>query len=317
MLNGLIMAAGFLPLIAGAEMLVNGASSVAKKMGVGDMVIGMTIIAFGTSAPELAVNVLASLKGSSGIVMGNVLGSNIFNILMVIGVSAVMRPVRISRNTTRVDVPLCLLSSLAVFVLSDLFFAPGSGAGTLSCFDGMILLLLFAGFLYYNASLLKKEPASADGPEGRGGMLFPALMILAGLFLLFAGGRVIVEYGMIFARSIGMSEALIGATFVAAGTSLPELAASVSAVRKGKTDLALGNVLGSNIFNVLFILGMSSVIGTVDVDPVFRAEIIINMFASALLFLFIFTGRGRRIDRREGAAFIIIYLAQLIYLFLR
>ena len=148
-------------------------------------------------------------------------------------------------------------------------------------------------------------------------MLFPALMILAGLFLLFAGGRVIVEYGMRFARNIGMSEALIGATFVAAGTSLPELAASVSAVRKGKTDLALGNVLGSNIFNVLFILGVSSLIGRVDVDPVFRAEIIINMFASALLFLFIFTGRGRRIDRREGAAFIIIYLAQLIYLFLR
>jgi len=314
MLNFLLLAGGFVLLIWGAGKLVDGASALAKKYNIPDIVIGLTIVAFGTSAPELVVNLFAAAGNNTDMVLGNVLGSNIFNILGILGISALLYPLQVKNNTTWIEIPLSLLAALVVLVSASDVFLDQTDSNIISRSDGIILLFLFVIFLVYNLQVAKTnqetEPITSE--------IYPfwksALFIALGLVGLVAGGRLIVTGAVNIATLIGISERVISLTIVSIGTSLPELATSVVAVRKRVVDIAIGNVVGSNIFNIFFILGTSTVITPVPASNGAFFDMMVNIAASLLLFAFVFTGRGRRVERWEGAVFLLLYVAYLIFL---
>lgn len=311
MLNLIILAAGFLILIYGATLLVDGAASLAKKFNIPGIVIGLTIVAFGTSSPELVVNAAASLKGSSGIVLGNVLGSNIFNVLLILGISAIICPLTVKSNTTWMEVPLSFISSLLVLVLASDIFIDGKNINDISKTEGIVLLFFFIIFLAYNFNLMKKGSSDEEITIKDYTKLKSSIMITAGIIMLGTGGSLIINSAVEVATMLGISERVIGLTIVSTGTSLPELATSVAAAVKKNVDIAVGNIVGSNIFNVFLILGTSAVINPVSIAPGAGLDMLVNAGASFLLFIFIFTGKGRKIDRFEGILFITLYLAYL------
>jgi cation:H+ antiporter len=310
----LLLIAGFLPLIIGANFLVDNASSLAKRLNIPSMVIGLTIVGFGTSAPELVVNLFASLEKNSDIALGNIIGSNIFNILGILGISAIFYPLAIKKNTTWIEIPLCLLSAVAVILLANDKIIDKMNFSVISRIDGYLLLLFFFIFLSYNITLLKSEEYN-DEILVKNQTVFKSLfLILIGLVLLIVGGRLIVISAVNVASAIGLSQRVIALTIVSIGTSLPELATSFIAARKKNIDLAIGNIVGSNIFNVFFILGISAVIHPVELQPFSNFDMILNIFASVLLFMFIFTGKGRRITKMEGVFFLLTYLTYIGFL---
>jgi cation:H+ antiporter len=311
MLNLLFLAVGFVLLVYGATILVDGASSLAKKYNIPGIVIGLTIVAFGTSAPEFVVNIAGSLKGSSGIVLGNVLGSNIFNILFILGISSIVYPLTVKSNTTWMEVPLSFISSLLVLVFASDMFIDNRAYNELSRIDGIVLIFFFVIFLAYNFNLMKKGSSDEELDIKDYSKLKSAFMIIAGIAMLGAGGNLIVNSAVRVAEMLGISERIIGLTIVSIGTSLPELATSVVAAMKRNVDIAVGNIVGSNIFNVFWILGVSSVINPVIVREGSALDMSVNIGASLLLFLFIFTGKERRIDRVEGVLFLILYAVYL------
>lgn len=312
MLSYLLLLVGFVVLIYGAVKLVDGASSVAAKFGIPNIVIGLTIVAFGTSSPELFVNVFASVKGSNDLVLGNVIGSNLFNVLLILGVCALISPLVVKSNTNWIEIPLSLLAALTVIFMSADFLFDGNENSIVRS-EGLVLLLFFSIFLVYNFYISKKENSGDEITK-----LFPTwkslLFIVGGLAGLVIGGRLIVQSAVEIATKIGMSERTIGLTIVSIGTSLPELATSVVAVRKKNVDIAIGNVVGSNIFNIFLILGVSATINPVTVSDFSIVDTVLNAFASLLLFVFLFTGKGRRLERWEGIIFLLIYVAYLVYL---
>lgn len=310
----LLLLAGFVPLIIGANFLVENASSLAKRLNIPAMVIGLTIVGFGTSAPELVVNLLASIEKNSDLVLGNVVGSNIFNILGILGISAIVYPLAIKKNTTWIEIPLCLLSAVIIILLANDVYIDRTDYSLISRTDGYILLLFFLIFLSYNITLLKSEPYNDEILVKDKAVSISLLLILAGLVLLIAGGRIIVVSAVKVASAIGLSQRVIALTIVSIGTSLPELATSIIAARKKSVDIAIGNIVGSNIFNLFFILGISAVIHPVSPQPFSNIDMTLNIFASLLLFLFIFTGKGRRIGKREGVFFVLTYLIYLVFL---
>jgi cation:H+ antiporter len=310
----LLLIAGFLPLIYGANLLVDSASSLAKKFNIPNIVIGLTIVAFGTSAPELIVNIFSASSGNTGLALGNVLGSNIFNIAAILGISAVIYPLAVKSGTTWIEIPLALLSALLVLILANDVLIDRSAESVISRIDGIVLLLFFVIFLVYNYQMIRKGDFSEeipvkDIPPGKA-----VLLIFAGLILLVAGGRMIVFSAVELATTWGMSERLIGLTIVSIGTSLPELATSVVAARKRNTDIAVGNIVGSNIFNVFLILGTTAVIKPVPFQDAAQTDILLNILLSLMLFVFIFTGKGRRLERWEGIAFMLLYVGYIIFL---
>ena len=311
MLNLLATLIAFVPLIYGANILVDGASSLAKRFNIPAIVIGLTIVAFGTSAPEFIVNFFASLSGNTGIVLGNVLGSNIMNIMGILGISAVIYPLAVKPNTTWIEIPLSLLAAVAILVMGNDIFIDNAAWSGFSRIDGIILLLFLVIFLSYNVTLAKAGNLD-DNTEIKE---FPPrkalLMLLAGLLLLSGGGRAIVFFATRFARDIGISERVIALTIISIGTSLPELATSVVAAMKKRVDIAIGNVVGSNIFNTFFVLGSSAVTAPVAVPALSNLDMGLNIVASLLLFIFIFTGKGRAIERWEGAIFCALYVSYL------
>ena len=312
----LLLIAGFVPLIIGANLLVDNASSLAKRLNIPTMVIGLTIVGFGTSSPELVVNLFASFEKNSDLALGNIVGSNIFNILGILGISAIVYPLAVKKNTTWIEIPLCLLAAVTVILLANDKLIDKMNYSGISRIDGYILLLFFIIFLSYNVTLLKSQQYNdeilvKDKPVSKS-----VLLILSGLILLIAGGRTIVVSAVEVASSIGISQRVIALTVVSIGTSLPELATSIVAARKKNIDLAIGNIVGSNIFNTFFILGISSVIHPVLLLPLSNIDMILNIFASLMLFIFIFTGKGRRIGRLEGAIFLLIYILYLGFLIL-
>ena len=311
MLNIIILASGFVILVYGASILVDGAASLAKKFNIPGIVIGLTIVAFGTSSPELVVNTAGSLKGSSGIVLGNVLGSDIFNVLLILGVSAVICPLTVKSNTTWMEVPLSFISSLLVLVLASDIFIDGNIINDISRTEGIVLLFFFIIFLAYNFNLMKKGASDEDIEIKDYTKVKSSLMITAGIILLGAGGSLIINSAVEVALMLGISERVIGLTIVSTGTSLPELATSVSAAVKKNVDIAVGNIVGSNIFNVFFILGTSAVINPVKIASGAELDMLVNAGAGFLLFIFIFTGKGRKIDRLEGILFITLYFAYI------
>ena len=303
---------GFVILVYGADKLVEAASSLAAGFGVSQLVIGLTIVAFGTSAPEMVVNVFASLDGSSQMVLGNVLGSNIFNVLAILGISAVILPLQVKTNTTWIEIPLSFLAAIVVLVLVSDSWLNDFTINIISKGDGMVLLLFFAVFLVYNIVVSKNPDQNPDTTEIVSYSTQKSIFwILIGLGGLILGGKLIVDNAIAIAQTLGLSERIIGLTIVSIGTSLPELATSVAAVRKNKVDIAIGNVVGSNIFNIFFILGVSSVIGPVAVAEANFIDIYVNILAGILLFVFVFTGKGRVLNRLEGSIFLVMYVVYI------
>lgn len=311
MINLLATLIGFIPLIYGADILVDGASSLAKRYNIPNIVIGLTIVAFGTSAPEFVINFFASLSGNTEIVLGNVLGSNIANIMGILGISAVIYPLAVKPNTTWIEIPLSLLAAVAILAMGNDIFIDNAAWSGFSRIDGIILLLFMAVFLSYNVTLALSGNTEEDGEIKEYPSKKALLMLLAGLLLLSGGGRAIVFFATRFARDLGISERVIALTIISIGTSLPELATSVVAAMKKQVDIAIGNVVGSNLFNTFFVLGSSAVIAPVTVPALSNLDMGLNIAASALLFTFIFTGKGRAIERWEGAIFCALYVSYL------
>lgn len=308
----ILLVAGFVLLVIGANWLVNGASALAKKYNISDLAIGLTIVAFGTSAPELVVNVFAAAQGSHDIVLGNIIGSNNFNLLVILGIAGIITPLAVQHSTVWKEIPFSLLAVAVLYLVGNDIFS--SGEGVISRLDGVILLAFFCWFLWYVARQLKNDPAEAEILTKKYPGWLMALMIVGGLAALVAGGRLVVTSAVDMARAIGISEKIIGLTIVAAGTSLPELATSVVAAIKKNNDIAVGNIVGSNIFNIFLILGVSSLINPVSFSTVFNADLLLLTIGTLLLFFAMFTGRKHKLDRWEAILLLVIYIGYTLYL---
>ncbi len=316
---------GFLILIKGADILVLGSSSIAKKLGISTFVIGLTIVAFGTSAPELVVSVMANINGSVGIAMGNIIGSNISNILLILGVAAIIKPLIIKKTTVSKEIPLSLVAVLAVTILANDAIIDGTMFNELTRIDGLILLLFFSIFIYYTFGIAKSNESMAeeavekikgeDAKEYRNSVAIT--MIIVGLAGLYQGGVWIVNGATVIAQYFGMSEAVIGLSIIALGTSLPELAASAMAAHRGKTDIAIGNVVGSNIFNILWVLGLSATINPIAFDNKLNFDILLLFIINIILLFIIFIGKKNVLARKEGAFLLMLYVLYIIYLVYR
>ena len=311
---------GFVLLTVCADTLVNGASALAKRFNVSETIIGLTIVAFGTSMPELVVNIFASAEGSNEIAMTNILGSNTLNTLLILGVTAVICPIRSNPRTLHHEVPLSIIAGFAVMLLASNFFGRFNTSRDigLARWDGLILLVGFGYFIYYTIKCIKVDKQSGTTPiqteEVKSMPLWKSVIfILIGLAGLTIGGKLIVENAVIIARNWGISEAVIGVTVVAVGTSLPELATSVVAACHKNVELAVGNVIGSNIFNIFFILGLSSLIKPIANYQNLMIDAALATGSSILLLFFLMNDRDRELSRLEGAALILVY-AVYIYL---
>ncbi len=297
---------GIAILLKGADLLIDGASNLAKRAGIPEFVIGLTLVAFGTSLPELTVNVSASLKGASEITLGNVIGSNIANILLILGVASLIRPLSVNETFVRKEIPLNFLSILILFAMVSDSIVDGKASSTVSRSEGLVLITTFVGYLYFLAAFLKKEEEKDQETYSYGKSLIFTVFGLLGLFL---GSELTVRSGIEIASILGVSQVIIGLFLIAVGTSLPELTTSAVAAYRGNSDLALGNVAGSNIFNVSLVLGTSSLIHPIPVpERVFR-DLIILFLATLVLFLSNYTGSRYTVSRIEGAIFLLIYTA--------
>jgi cation:H+ antiporter len=311
MWNILLLAVGFLPLIYGASLLVENASSMAKRLNIPAIVIGLTIVGFGTSSPEMVVNIIASFEKSSDLVLGNIIGSNLINVFGILGVSAIIYPIAVKKNTRWIEIPLSLLSAVVIIILANDHLIDRMPFSRISRIDGMILLLFFLIFIGYNIRLARSEGYSGDLSIKEKPLLRSILLMLTGLVLLIIGGRLIVISAVKVAKILGMTERVIALTIVSIGTSLPELATSVVAAIRRNTDIAIGNVVGSNIYNAFLILGLSATIYPVSLPHLANVDMLVNILASLLLFIFVFTGKERKLGRLEGAIFVIIYISYL------
>lgn len=312
--------AGFVFLIKGADLLVSGASSIAMKFKISEMIIGLTIVSFGTSLPELLVNVTASLNDNPGIAIGNIFGSNIANILLILGISALIKPLPIKKNIYFSEIPFSLIATLLVGFLANAALFTDIKSLSLSHLDGGILLVFFALFMGYIYVVHKSSSSQQDVLEDihrKISMKKSYLMILIGLVGLYFGGEWVVKGAISIAQDLGYSETFIGLTVIAIGTSLPELVTSAWATYKGNTDMAVGNVVGSNIFNLLWILGVSALINPLPFDVASNYDIMMIIASSALLLFAVSVGRGARIVRWEGMLFIFVYAAYIYFLIQR
>ncbi len=315
MLVYLLFIVGFYFLIKGADWLVDGASSVAKKFKVSNIVIGLTIVSFGTSAPELIVNLFASFQGNSDLAIANIIGSNISNVLLILGVAAAIYPLRVNHGTVFKEIPFSFLGAVALYFLVNDMLVDKLGFSALTRIDGVILLMFFVIFLYYTFGIAKVEGEAADVKEYRLGTSI--LMIVGGMLGLALGGQWIVSGAVNIAQRLGMSQSLIGLTIVAIGTSLPELAASAVAAYKHKADIAIGNVIGSNVFNIFWILGLSSLIKPLIFSPILNTDIYFLAVITFILFLFMFVGRRNILQRWQGFFLIGLYAVYIVYLIIR
>lgn len=309
---------GFAVLIKSADILVDGASSLATKLRVSNLVVGLTVVAFGTSAPELAVNILAVIKGTTDIAVGNIIGSNIANILLILGVSSVIYPLAVTKGTVWKEIPLSLLAAILLAILVNDQFIDHQSFSSLTMIDGLVLLSFFIIFLYYSFSIAQKIDGIEEQVSIKTKSMFQSIsMIFIGLLGLVLGGKWIVDSAVFIAQKFNVSNTFIGLTVVAVGTSLPELATSVVAALKKKPEIAIGNVVGSNIFNIFFVLGISATIRPISFDKSINFDIGVLVLSSLLLFMFMFTGGKRKLDRWEGVLFLGGYIAYIVFLMIR
>lgn len=314
-----LLLSGFVLLIIGADYLVKGASALARKYRVSELAIGLTIVAFGTSAPELMVSVVSSLEGYNEVVYGNVIGSNIFNLFFILGIAGLIYPINVQHQSVWKEIPYSFLAALLlIFLVNDYFF--WKTENLFSRVDSFILLIFFFAFLYYVSKNLKTEAATEEmvqKPAKDYKLHFVILMVLGGLAGLIIGGRMVVENAILIARILNITENLIGLTIIAAGTSLPELATSAVAALRKNSEIAIGNILGSNIFNILFILPVSGLINPMPFSGVLNTDIVILMMGTILLFINMFSGKIRKLDRWEAALLLMAYLGYVYYLVIR
>ena len=301
----LLLVIGFTMLVKGADWFVDGSAGIAKKLGIPQLVIGLTIVAMGTSAPEAAVSINASLKGNAGIAIGNVLGSNILNILIILGISALLSTMAIQKSTLRDEIPYMIFVTVVLIAL-------GMTGEYVTRIEGVILWVLFLLYLAY-LFRLTKQGTEEDGTEERPTFNLLIRMIIGGVIVVW-GSDITVDSATQIAQMIGLSERFIGLTIVALGTSLPELVTSVVAAKKGNADIAIGNIVGSNIFNVLFVIGTASIIAPVIYDSVFLIDGIIAVLAGALLWVSVLKTRSLR--KPWGIVMLLCYGGYLVYLFL-
>jgi cation:H+ antiporter len=322
MLNILFLIGGLILILVSANWLVDGASMIAKKWGISDIVVGLTIVAFGTSAPELVINIFSALNGATDLAIGNILGSNICNVLLILGISAIIYPISINANTKWKEIPLSLLAVLVLGIMAnDVIIDKVPESNVISRIDGLILLCFFIIFLVYTFEI-SRHSKLGDNLQG----ITPKTLIgkpislskafffiILGLTGLFFGGKYLVLGAVEIAHLFGMTEKVIGLTIIAVGTSLPELATSVVAAIKKKSEIAVGNIVGSNIFNVFFILGVTSIIKPIPFDSSINFDILVAMLASILLFFTTIVFGFKKIVRIEGIIFLVIYVCYISY----
>lgn len=307
-----ILIAGFVLLIKGADWFVDGASGIADKFGIPQIIIGLTIVAFGTSAPEAAVSISSALKGSAGLAVGNIVGSNILNILIILGLTSVIRPLLIQKNTMKYEMPFVIVVTVVLAVL-------GFIGGSLNRLDGVILWLFFIAFFVYliktsKSGLPVTEDASEDAaPKKKLNIWVLILLTIVGLAMIVLGSNLTVDSATAIAKAFNVSDRIIGLTIVALGTSLPELCTSVAAARKGNADIAVGNIVGSNIFNILFVLGTTALITNVPFETNFLIDNIIAVVAAVMLLVFVLN-KEHKLKRAGGIVMLVSYAAYFVYL---
>ncbi|MCB8999115.1 MAG: calcium/sodium antiporter [Bacteroidales bacterium] len=313
-LYSLLLILGFALLIKGADWLVTGSSALAKKNNISDLTIGLTIVAFGTSAPELVVNSVAAFKNHPDIVFGNVIGSNIFNLFLILGIVGVIYPISVASSTVWKQIPISFAAIviLYLFANSELF----QSSKVLSRYEGLFLLMFFALFLFYVYREMKAELPMEETKDVLPSGLKIWLLIAAGLGGLIFGGKLVVDNGIKLASQLGVSEKIISLTVIAAGTSLPELVTSVVAAFRKKSDIAVGNIIGSNIFNILLILGVSSLVHPLQFSPSFIPDLAFLAGGTLYLFISMFTGKKKKLDRWEAILLLLVF-AGYMYRLLR
>lgn len=306
---------GLILILLGANGLTDGAASIAKRFKISSIVIGLTVVAFGTSAPELAVSVSSALKDSAGIAVGNVIGSNIFNTLLIVGCTALFAPIVISKNTLRKEIPFCILASIVLLICGNDILLDHSESNLLSTGDGLILLCFFILFMGYTFAIAFKGDQAETAEEVHTFPLWKSIVyIVGGLVFLVVGGNFFVDGASHIARSLGVSESVIGLTLVAGGTSLPELATSIVAAVKKNPEIAIGNAIGSNLFNIFFVLGCSASIRPLHLSFDANRDLLVLVGASILLWLLgLFFGK-RTITRVEGSLLVLCYLGYITFL---
>lgn len=314
MIDILLLIAGLALILVGANYLVDGASHIAKRAGLSDFIIGMTIVGIGTSTPEMVVSFASAIKGNADIAVGNVLGSNIFNTLMILGITALFSPIALTSNNIKKDIPFSLLAAFVLCVMGCSTILDGTSINTISRVNGIMLLCLFGVFMAYTIFSSTSQggnnlPDDSSGSKKLPPIWLSIIMVLGGLCGLVFGGDMFVNSASAIARSLGVSDAVIAVTIVAGGTSLPELASCVVAALKKNTDQALGNVIGSNVSNIFLILGGSATIHPLVMNGINPLDLITLMVSALLVFLFAFTFKKKSIDRIEGAILICIYVA--------
>ena len=315
LINIILLIVGFVVLIKGADFFVDGTSSVASNFKVSKMLIGLTIVAFGTSAPEFAVSVKSLLSGSGDIVLGNVIGSNILNILLILGVSAMFHSLNVKNNTVKKELPITMLiTTLFAVLLSDNIF-DSNAVNQFTRGDGIVLLLFFSVFLYYLISMSRKKIDVDQDEKPAMSLTKSFVWTIGGIVAIVLGSNAVVDSTTYLAKAIGVSERLISLTIIALGTSLPELVTSITATRKGEYDIAIGNVVGSNVFNIGIVIGLPvAILGGIEKIAFSYIDLIV-MIASAVL-LFIFSAKDNKISKKEGLVFLLIFVVYYTYVIL-
>lgn len=317
MIDALLLVGGLLLILWGANALTDGAASVAKRFQISNLVIGLTIVAFGTSAPEFVISFLSALNGSAELSIGNVVGSNIFNTLMIVGCTAIVAPIPVGKGTLAKEIPLCVLSSIVLFLCANDVLLDGGASNVISRSDGLMLLCFFAIFLGYTFAIAKNGNGEDEGEIRSFPVWKSVLFILLGLGALIGGGQLFVNGASGIARSLGVSESVIGLTLVAGGTSLPELATSVSAALKKNPGIAIGNVIGSNLFNAFAVLGASATICDLPLGGITNFDFVTFIVASVLLWIAGFFMGKRIITRPEGIFLVLCYVGYTTYLIMQ
>ena len=306
----ILLLVGFVVLILGANWLVDGATSVGIRAKLSPLIIGLTIVAFGTSLPELIINVFSCIKGRSGLAIGNIVGSNIMNILLILGIASIIYPIDVSRISIRRDIPAGFVATLLLGLMANDFFVGQSH--TINWVEGLVLLVFASGYLYLTT--VKNEPSGeVEVIQIPMGWPKTILFLVIGIVGLYIGGELVSTNAQTIAKAWGMSDAMIGMTVVAIATSLPELVTSVVAAIKKNSGMAIGNVLGSNILNILVVLGISGLITPLQFDTQMNITLVFLVFANLLMFLFVFTGKGRKISRFEGVLMLLAFSGFMIY----
>jgi len=314
MIDALLLVAGLALLLKGADFLVEGASEVATRLGISQLVIGLTVVAFGTSMPEVVVTVISGIGGHPDLAIGNILGSNIANILLVLGISAIIRPLPVSDSTVVSEIPFSLTAALLVGFLANAAWYAGPQPLSISHIDGAILLFFFFLFGVYIYSITRDRIPPTSEPGSNKPMFIPVLKVIGGVGGLYLGGDWVVQSAVGIARELGISDSLIGLTIVAVGTSLPELMASAVAAYRNQPDIAVGNVVGSNIFNLLWVLGIASLVTELPFEVVSNVDVAMVIVASTLLLLALVSSRTTSVLRMHGVIFVTTYAAYIYYL---